>query len=86
MKIFWKIIIFAFLSTLVNGIVTTTTTLLEDRINFAISKLSPSERETTEQKVEKRNCEFWTNLLRLHLKCEQTFCKESLRANVSETG
>jgi hypothetical protein len=86
MKIFWKIITFAFLSTLVRGkTTTTTTTLFEDRINYAISKLS-SERETAEQKVEKKNCEFWTNLLRLHLKCEQTFCKESLRANVSETG
>jgi len=84
MKIFWNIITFAFMSTLVRGTTTTTTTLFEDRINFAISKLSSE--ETAEQKVEKRNCEFWTNLLRLHLKCEQTFCKESLRANVSETG
>ena len=56
-------------------------TLLSERVNSTVGQIVFDQK--LDQKVSVKNCNFWRNLLRLHLKNEEEFCKDSIRSIVS---
>ena len=57
-------------------------TLLSERVNSTVAQIVFDQK--LDQKVSVKNCNFWRNLLRLHLKNEEEFCKDSIRSIVSK--